>query len=196
MREIAKIVPGPQQLKALTHPDRLKMLGLLRLEGPQTATGLAERLGLNSGATSYHLRQLAQHGFIEMDESRGNKRDKWWKARHEATSYDSSEAEGEAFDAGMAMAQAVISHHASQMQQAHENFPHLPLEWRKAQSFNDFTIPLSPEAAKELVEELLAILWKAKEAAPEPGAELPAGWRPFSIHLHGFPYVSDRGVET
>ena len=64
-REITRIVPDATALKALTHPLRLRMLGMLRIDGPATATGLAERLGLNSGATSYHLRQLAQHGFIE-----------------------------------------------------------------------------------------------------------------------------------
>ena len=51
-------------LRGLAHPVRLRMLGLLRTEGPATATRLAARLGLNSGATSYHLRQLATHGFV------------------------------------------------------------------------------------------------------------------------------------
>ena len=61
------------------------MLGLLRSEGPATATSLARRLDLNSGATSYHLRQLAQHGFVVEDTERGNARDRWWKAAHQAT---------------------------------------------------------------------------------------------------------------
>ena len=61
------------------------MLGLLRAEGPATATTLAPRLGLNTGATSYHLRQLAQHGFIVEDAERGNARDRWWRAAHQST---------------------------------------------------------------------------------------------------------------
>ena len=60
------------------------MLGILRFDGPSTATALAKRLGLNSGATSYHLRQLALHGLIEEAEGLGNKRDRWWQARREA----------------------------------------------------------------------------------------------------------------
>jgi predicted ArsR family transcriptional regulator len=195
MREISKIVPGPAALKALTHRDRLKMLGILRLEGPQTATGLAGRLGLNSGATSYHLRQLALHGFIEIDEGRGNRRDKWWKARHESTLVEPAEAEGEAQDASMAMMQAVVSHHAAAMQRAHDTFTDLPLEWRKAQTMSDFTIPLSAQAAKALVDELQAVLWRAKEEAPAPGEPLPEGWRPFTVHIHGFPYVPEGGGE-
>jgi len=191
MRDVNRIVPDPTALKALVHPDRLKMLGLLRVEGPATATSLAARLGLNTGATSYHLRQLAAHGFIEADPERGTRRERWWKARHEATVFEASGAEGAALDAGLAMTQAVISHHAAAMQRAHDTYDRLPPEWRRAQSLNDFTIPLSPEGAKALVDAMLELLWRAKRDAPEPGAPLPEGWRPFTIHLHGFPYVPE-----
>ena len=67
--DLTSITPSPAALKALAHPVRLRMLGLLRIEGPATATTLATRLGLNTGATSYHLRQLAQHGFVVEDDA-------------------------------------------------------------------------------------------------------------------------------
>ena len=38
------------------------MLGELRLNGAATASQLGRRLGESSGATSYHLRQLARFG--------------------------------------------------------------------------------------------------------------------------------------
>ena len=80
----SSISPDIAGLRALSHPVRLRMLGLLRTEGPATATSLAQRLDLNTGATSYHLRQLAQHGFIEEDPERGTGRDRWWRAAHDA----------------------------------------------------------------------------------------------------------------
>ena len=43
----------------------MELLSVLRQRGPATASMLAERLGESSGATSYHLRQLAAHGFVE-----------------------------------------------------------------------------------------------------------------------------------
>ena len=73
MDDLTSITPSPAALKALSHPVRLRMLGLLRIEGPATATSLAARLGLNTGATSYHLRHLAQHGFI-VDDARAGQR--------------------------------------------------------------------------------------------------------------------------
>lgn len=58
-------------LRALAHPLRNRLLGLLRLEGPSTATLLGARVGESSGWTSYHLRQLATYGFVEEVQGRG-----------------------------------------------------------------------------------------------------------------------------
>ena len=129
---------GATALKALAHPVRMRMLGLLRLDGPATATRLAERLGLNSGATSYHLRQLALHGFIE-EEPRASRRDRWWRARHESTSFVDKTAEGEKLEAGVAFMQAGLAWQVGAMQQALQEFTELPVAWRKATANADFT---------------------------------------------------------
>ncbi len=68
-------------LKALAHPLRVRMYDLLGDHGSATASQLAELVGESSGTTSYHLRLLAKHGFIEEDTDRGNKRDRYWKVR-------------------------------------------------------------------------------------------------------------------
>ena len=91
--ELTSITPTTAALRALAHPTRLRMLGLLRVDGPATATTLATRLGLNTGQTSYHLRQLAQHGLVVDDAERGNGRDRWWRAAHQSTMTDAEPAE-------------------------------------------------------------------------------------------------------
>ena len=58
-------------LKALAHPLRVELFDRLAMLGPATASQLADALGESSGATSYHLRQLARHAFIEEDPERG-----------------------------------------------------------------------------------------------------------------------------
>ena len=113
-RPITSIAPDPTALKALAHPVRLRMLSLLRLDGPATASGLAARLGLNSGATSYHLRQLALHGFIEQDSERGNQRERWWRSRHEMTTFLTDTVEGDTLEAGLAFQQAALNWHMRQ----------------------------------------------------------------------------------
>ncbi|MCC5948250.1 MAG: helix-turn-helix transcriptional regulator [Nitriliruptoraceae bacterium] len=69
------------KLKALAHPLRVRMYGLLSEEGPATASQLGARIDESSGTTSYHLRQLADHGFIEEDPDRGTRRDRYWRVR-------------------------------------------------------------------------------------------------------------------
>lgn len=74
--EIADI----EALKALAHPRRRRILAQLTEHGPATSADLARALDLNTGATSYHLRELAQHGFIEEMTDRAHGRERWWKA--------------------------------------------------------------------------------------------------------------------
>jgi DNA-binding transcriptional ArsR family regulator len=66
-------------LKGLAHPLRVQLLDALSVYGPNTASGLAERFGESSGATSYHLRQLEKHGFVREVEGRGSGRERWWE---------------------------------------------------------------------------------------------------------------------
>lgn len=190
-RTVRQITPEPAALKALAHPVRLRMLGLLRLDGPATASGLAARLGLNSGATSYHLRQLALHGFIDEDSERGNQRDRWWRSRHELTTFLTKHVEGEALDAGLAFQQAALNLQMQQMQAAHNAYPSLAPEWRKAFTVSDHTIALTADAAADLVGKIEALLTEAMAVAPPLIAPLPDGVRPFSIILNAAPMTAD-----
>jgi DNA-binding transcriptional ArsR family regulator len=69
-----------EALKALAHPRRQRMLQHLGLHGPETSATLARALGLNTGATSYHLRELAKFGFVEEVHGQGTGRERWWRA--------------------------------------------------------------------------------------------------------------------
>jgi DNA-binding transcriptional ArsR family regulator len=81
-------------LRGLAHPLRIRILGILRMDGPSTATRLARRLGQDSGNISWHLRQLAEHGFIAEDAERGTRRERWWQAVHQANRLDVAGLEG------------------------------------------------------------------------------------------------------
>ncbi|MBA2696409.1 MAG: helix-turn-helix domain-containing protein, partial [Actinobacteria bacterium] len=141
--------PDPTALRALAHPVRLRMLGLLRSEGPSTSTLLAQRLGLNSGATSYHLRNLAQHGFVVEDAERGDARDRWWRAAHQSTSADPDSPDPAHRDAVDAFSQAVAVIHGEQLQRAIEERPLLPERWRRTTTVSDWALRLSPEDGAE-----------------------------------------------
>lgn len=162
--ERTTITPTPHQLRALTHPVRLRMLGLLRSEGPATATTLATRLRLNTGATSYHLRQLAQHGFVVDDDERGNGRERWWKAAHTSTRTEATSSPDDAdADAMDAYLQTVVTIYTENLQRAVEQLPLLPRAWRDAGTFSDWGIRLTPASAQRLLERLDALLEEVED---------------------------------
>lgn len=68
----------PRTLRALSHPVRLRILDHLATYGPATATELADRIGESAANCSWHLRQLAQHGFIE-EAGGGTGRQRPWR---------------------------------------------------------------------------------------------------------------------
>ena len=74
-------------LRAFLHPLRIELLGALRVDGPSTASELARRLGQSSGATSYHLRQLARFGYVVDDEEQPSGRERRWRAAQPLTSF-------------------------------------------------------------------------------------------------------------
>jgi predicted ArsR family transcriptional regulator len=181
--DTSSITPSPQQLRALTHPTRLRMLGILRIDGPATATALAARLGLNTGATSYHLRQLAQHGFVVDDESQGNGRERWWKAAHRSTMTDVAAAEDrDVRETTEAYLQSVAVVMTEQLQRAIEELPLKPKEWGEASTFSDWVVRLTPRRAKALVEALTTTLSDVEPDDDEATAE------DFVVQLSAFPY--------
>ena len=168
--ELSSITPDPKALRALSHPVRLRILGLLRADGPSTASALAVRLRLNSGVTSYHLRQLAQHGFVVDEVERGNGRDRWWKAAHQSTragETDDSTPDGR--EASDAFGQAIAVVHTEQLQRAVEERPLLPISWRRASTLSDWGLRVTPERAAELMGALVKVVdgWDEDSADTE-----------------------------
>lgn len=74
-REISDI----DELRALAHPLRQRLLQHLGQHGPATASMLGKALDESSGATSYHLRMLAKHSFVEEVPERASGRERWWR---------------------------------------------------------------------------------------------------------------------
>ena len=173
--------PSLAGLRALSHPTRLRILTHLRIEGPATATTLATRFGLNTGATSYHLRQLAEHGFIAEDVERGNARDRWWKAAHEETRTRSRDARTEEDRAVYdAFWQAATVLYTENMRAAMEERPLLPAPWREASTVSDWVVNLSAAKAEQVVEAIKSVLESCEDESGD-------GTAPFAFQIQAFP---------
>lgn len=67
-------------LRTIANPIRFRVYELLVARGTSTATQLSEEMGIAPNALSYHLRQLAAHGFTEEVPGSGDQRERWWQA--------------------------------------------------------------------------------------------------------------------
>ncbi len=73
-------------MKALAHPLRLDVLDLLAVSGPMSASEAAVELGQTPANVSWHLRKLAEHGFVRQATS-GPGRRRPWKVVAESLSW-------------------------------------------------------------------------------------------------------------
>jgi DNA-binding transcriptional ArsR family regulator len=169
-------------LKAVAHPLRLRLLASLRMDGPATATELARKLDESSGATSYHLRQLAKYGFIEEDPEQPNARDRRWRAAHRYTSWSDSEHadEPEWREASRWMRlrqREVFSRTAEGFEEAEWD-----RDWLDAAGQSDDRVPLTAASLRELTSRFHDLIQEyAARDAKNPEAETVA------VFWGGFP---------
>jgi DNA-binding transcriptional ArsR family regulator len=76
------ILDKPEQLKALGHPLRVRVLEMLGQEGEWQLTNreLAQRLSVDPGHLHFHVRMLLKAGLIELADSDGRGREKPYRA--------------------------------------------------------------------------------------------------------------------
>ncbi|WP_432861331.1 ArsR/SmtB family transcription factor [Microbispora rosea] len=161
------VVLDAKGLRALAHPVRVQVVGLLRKHGPSTATRLAELLNINSGAASYHLRRLAAAGFVQEDTTRGNARERWWRAAHQSTFLDDLDLAEQEPEATVAYLQSVAATYTMRTQRAINELQTMPREWRAACDMSDWALRLTPQEAVALREELWAVIARHRRDVPE-----------------------------
>ncbi len=178
---------SPRSLRGLAHPLRVRLLASLRLDGPATASQLAQRLGESSGATSYHLRQLAAHGFVEDDPERGKGRERWWRSSHQGTYFDESLRHDP--DPAVRGAADLYLHehatlHAQELSTWLGTMAEWPKEWTESADMSDYTLRLTPELTAELNQKLEALIESYRPLAVD--ADTPNSAR-VRMHTHIFP---------
>ncbi|UNX55937.1 helix-turn-helix domain-containing protein [Georgenia sp. TF02-10] len=170
-------------LRVLAHPLRTRLLGALRLDGPATATALARRLGTNTGATSYHLRQLAAVGLV-VETGGGTGRERWWRAVHEMHSFHLTDVAGDP-DAEAATEWLKDEYFRQFTERAaawHAVAHEWPLPWRDVAGVSDLAVTLPPDRLAALQAEVVALVERYR--AEDPAA--PGARRVF-VYLHTYP---------
>ena len=159
-------------LRVLAHPLRSRVLSQLRMHGPATATELADRLSTNTGATSYHLRKLADVGLVT-DTGTGAGKRRVWEASTRGHEYQPSEFAGDD-DAEASLAWLARHYHstlAERVERWTEQAPRWPVHWRDSLGFGDDGVTVTSEQAREMWKEIQGVVTRYRDAgAGDPDA--------------------------
>ncbi|MFE4923387.1 ArsR/SmtB family transcription factor [Streptomyces sp. NPDC056661] len=185
--EADAVVLDAKGLRALAHPVRVQLVGLLRKYGPSTATRLAERLGVNSGTASYHLRQLGAAGFVQEDTERGNARERWWRSVHQRTWFNDPNLTDREPEAALAYLQSVAATYSLRTQQTLNELQTMPRAWRDNFDMSNWALLLTPEETAALNQELRDVIARYRSDTPEAAASAPEGAERVGVITHVLP---------
>jgi DNA-binding transcriptional ArsR family regulator len=162
-------------MRALAYPPRLAILEYVSAFGPATATECASAVGLSPSACSYHLRELARHGFVREAERGPDGRKRLWKAEISRFHFDTS---GEDVSSDEAEAQrlleASIFEHQEQVVRAYLSARHrYSSEWRSAAFSLQDILVLTPQQLVRLRVQLLSLLarYRSRQGRLTPGKD-------------------------
>jgi DNA-binding transcriptional ArsR family regulator len=176
----------------LVHPLRLQLLDALAVRGRATATQLAADLGETSGATSYHLRQLGRHGFIEEVADAGTTRERWWRPVTGGWTMPASlqrASGGIAATAGTVVGTLLEASHRRLME-FFRTMSRWPLAWQRAATRQQAHLELDPDQLRALGFEVEALVDRYRN--------LPAGplTRRVRVELVAYPVGHPDGTES
>lgn len=177
-------------LRALAHPTRLKLLGLLRLQGPLTATQSARELGETPQRCTFHLGQLAKYGLVE-EAGGGRGRERPWRATASFTSWPNVAAEPEASAAAQLLEAVVMEQHFEAVMAWLERKDTEPEEWQEAAQLNDVAAYVTAGELAELGRDVWSLL-EPFVARSERAQLRPRGARAVTFLNLAFPRQTPR----
>ncbi|MGW4483292.1 ArsR/SmtB family transcription factor [Amycolatopsis sp. NPDC004368] len=170
-------------LAAMSHPLRRRILDLLKLDGPATASTLAEGTASAVGNISHHLKVLATAGLVEeAPELARDRRERWWRRPSRGLSWSTSDFVGD--PVGDAAEVVSLDRQASLSRSWLSELETAPPVWRDAWFTNETWARLTPAEVVELSSRVMALFDEYTDRAiPDDGAER----RPVFLFARGFP---------
>jgi predicted ArsR family transcriptional regulator len=172
-------------LRVLAHPLRARLLSELRLNGAATATQLAERLATNTGATSYHLRKLAEVGLVA-ETGAGTGKQRFWAPAQDSHGWSDADLAGDpdALAAAGWLRQHYMSHFAERVARWEDERQHWPVAWQDAAHMSDALVTATAEELEELMSELEEVMLRHRERL---GDDDRPGARRVAVQLYAMP---------
>jgi hypothetical protein len=186
-----KRITDPKALRALAHPIRMSLIGLLRTEGPLTATKAAELLGENSATTSFHLRQLAKYGMAE-EAPGGQGRERPWQATTMSTDVPDFTDDPQLAAAGAMFRTVIAQRYFEWLQRWLVERPTEPGEWQRADVFGDLLLYLTSDELADLGQKMRDLFDEYVDRTASPELRPPDS-RLISVLQFAFPMIGHLG---
>ncbi len=187
----------PSDLKALAHPVRMSIVEQLTIFGPLTATQLAARIDESPANCSWHLRKLAEHGFVE-EAGGGTGRARPWRTVVRGLSWNEQDSSETAQLAGEALTAMLVDREVARYAEARRWLGADDPGWREPAGSAQGAMWLTEEEFAELGAELreLAMRYLDRVHDPElrpPGSRLCTvmGWAMPAYHRDGRPVTAE-----
>lgn len=166
-------VDDPVALRALAHPLRLQLLGLVRERAPVTGAELAELAGESTASVSYHLSVLARYGFVEPDPRPARtRRHKPWRPAFDVLRISSAPGDS---PASATVEGAVLANLLGIARREQDDYlagsSPLPDGWRDVGAFSMSHLALTAAESEQLAADVGAVLDRYRDRASE-GDEL------------------------
>ncbi|MFB7436510.1 ArsR/SmtB family transcription factor [Streptomyces microflavus] len=181
------------RLKAFTNPLRMQLYRLLYAAGTATASQLAEQVDQAPSLVSYHLRKLAEHGFVKEADSQGTDgRERWWQVSSEkgwgfrdADFTDTPEGTA----AVSTLLRSILDSRSAQYRTYLDQSSAWGGEWTDAAFSSEWIVALTAAELAQMSDELEVVTrrWRERgKTARETGDT--EGRENVSVHLYGFPF--------
>lgn len=155
-----------EQIKALTHSLRIRLLDLLRDGRELTATEAAEVTGESVASCSFHLRQLAKYGHVEPGERRG--REKPWKAVAGSVKIDAESGDTEGLAATLAVGKTFLRESVRSLERWMDTAADDDLEWTHASHQRHAGFWATHEELAAVADEIDHVLDRFADRAADP----------------------------
>lgn len=175
----------PRALRAMAHPTRIELIGLLRHGGPLTATQAGEKIGESPASCSFHLRQLAKYGLVE-EAGGGRGRERPWQATAISTEWPVLGESEEVTEAGAMLSRVVVERYLESAIEWLERQPAEPPKWAEAAFFGDALVHMTADELREVEARVRELIEPYLERLEDP-APPPPGTRPVTLIAVAFP---------
>jgi Helix-turn-helix domain len=180
-----KLLTDPIVMRALAHPVRTALFGLLSAVDTLTATQASDILGESPANCAFHLRTLAKYGFVQ-EAGGGRGRERPWRAANQNIAITATHEDRKAAMAGDALSRLWLDQWIERARAVFGSAATLP-GWEHTKGWSRNVAFLTAEETRDLTRQIqeLIMQYEPRKSDPSlrpPGA-LPVEWSVFEAPM-------------